>query len=256
MSETGWYLYAISRDVTLDKLGSTEGLLGEPLRVVEHGGLCAVVSAVDLDEFGETGLRRNLEDLSWLEKVARGHDTVVQSTATAGPTAPLRLATICLDDDGIRARLEEWHDALVHTLDRIEGRMEWSAKTYSSGASADDESGASEASGAGSGAAYLQRKKRETLQKQTAEEAAHEVAEEIHAALAQHAVASRRLQPQDPRLTGHEGTMTLNGAYLVETSRSDVFESAARELAARHPGSRLEVHGPWPPYSFATLDDA
>ncbi len=173
MTKSGCYLYAISRDVTVDQLGSTPGLRGEPLRVVDHRGLSAVVSAVDLDEFGETGLRRNLEDLGWLEEVARGHDAVVQCTAAAGPTAPLRLATICLDDDGVRARLDEWHDALVRTLDRIEGRMEWSAKTYSSGTAATTtEPAVPTATGAGSGAAYLQRKKSETRQRQSAEETA------------------------------------------------------------------------------------
>jgi hypothetical protein len=255
MGEEAQYLYAISRDVTVDQLRSTEGLRGQPLRVVGHRGLCAVVSAVDLDEFGEAGLRRHLEDLGWLEEVARAHDTVVQATAAAGATAPLRLATICLDDDGVRARLDEWHDALVRTLDRIEGRMEWSAKTYSSG-STDPAEPAVGSSTEGSGAAYLQRKKDETVQRQSAAETAHRAAEEIHGVLAQHSVASRRLQPQDPRLTGHEGTMTLNGAYLVETENTVDFQAAAQELAQRHPDSGLEVHGPWPPYSFATLDDA
>ena len=78
----------------------------------------------------ERVLSRNLEDLSWLEKVARGHDTVIHAVAGAAATAPLRLATICLDDDGVRARLDEWHDALETALDRVEGRAEWAVKAY------------------------------------------------------------------------------------------------------------------------------
>ena len=108
---TGRYLYAITRGVTNDDVAAAAvGLGGSDVDVVDHRGLQAVVSTVRLEEFGEEGLRRNLEDLAWLETVARGHDAVVQAVAAHGPTAPLRLATICLDDDGVRARLDEWHD--------------------------------------------------------------------------------------------------------------------------------------------------
>ena len=93
-------------------------------------GLIAVVSDVDLVEFGEEGLRANLERLEWLEEVARGHDAVVQAVAALGPTAPLRLATICLDDGGVRRRLDEWYHALELVLDRVQGRMEWSVKAF------------------------------------------------------------------------------------------------------------------------------
>ena len=102
MTETGRYLYAIARDLDPQVLAEVPALAGGRLEVVEHRGLTAVVSSVDLEEYGEDGLRRNLENLPWLEEVARGHDAVVQATATRAPTAPLRLATICLDDDGVR----------------------------------------------------------------------------------------------------------------------------------------------------------
>lgn len=256
MSETGRYMYAISRGVSEASVAATHGLRDTRLRVVDHRGLSAVVSEVDLEEFGEHGLRKNLEDLGWLEEVARAHNAVVHATAALGPTAPLRLATICLDDDGVRARLDEWHDALQRTLDRVEGRMEWSVKVYSLGAGGESRpTAAPPSAGTGSGAAYLQRKRNEALERQSAEESATSLAEQIHHSVAAHAAASRRLQPQDPRLTGHQGTMTLNGAYLVETTETDRFEGVVQQLADAHPESRLEVHGPWPPYSFATLDE-
>lgn len=251
---TGRYLYAITRGVSGAALTGTGGLAEGALETVEHRGLVAVVSTVRLDEFGEEGLRRNLEDLAWLEKVARGHDAVVQAVAGLGPTAPLRLATICLDDDGVRARLDEWHDALTEVLDRVQGRMEWSVKTYARGGSAEPASATSPVEGQGAGVAYLQRKRESTQRRMQAEERAHQVAEEIHAALGRHSVASRRLPAQDPRLTGHEGVMTLNGAYLVPVDESDAFAATLRALTEQHPEAHLEAGGPWPPYSFAVLE--
>jgi hypothetical protein len=257
MAESGRYMYAIARGADLDALGETRGLKGEPLDAIERNGLVAVVSTVDLDEFGEEGLRRNLEDLQWLEEVARGHDAVIQAVAALGPTAPLRLATICLDDAGVRARLDEWHHALVQALDRVEGRYEWSVKAFSRQEPAQDteaEAGSSASTGKGAGLAYLQRKRDLTQRQMQAEERAAETAEAVHAALAQRSVASRRLPSQDPRLTGHTGQMTLNGAYLVPAEDGEAFAAAAQALSQEHPDAHLEVGGPWPPYSFATLE--
>ncbi|HEX2550125.1 MAG TPA: GvpL/GvpF family gas vesicle protein, partial [Nocardioidaceae bacterium] len=94
----GRYLYAVSRGLPPDALADVPGLGDGRLEVLEHQGLSAVVSDVDLEEYGEEGLRRNLERLDWLEEVARRHDEVVHAVAEHGPVAPLRLATICLDD--------------------------------------------------------------------------------------------------------------------------------------------------------------
>lgn len=252
MGETGHYLYAVARGTDEAQLRGCSGLGDVPLRVVEHRGLSAVLSEVDLDEFGEEALRRNLEDLAWLEQVARGHDDVVKAVAETAPTAPMRLATIFRTEQAVRARLDELYDALQEALDRVEGRMEWSVKAYAPAKPAS--ASPPVATGAASGAAYLQRKRTQTLQRQSAEESALRVADAVHEALSRCSVASRMLRPQDPRLTGHEGTMTLNGAYLVEVAGAESFVQQAETLAAEHPDANLEVHGPWPPYSFATLE--
>ena len=69
------------------------------------------------------------------------------------------------------------------------------------------------------------------------------------------AVAARCHPPQDPRLTGESARMVLNGAYLLDDEHIDEFLAAAAALDDRHPGLRVGVTGPWPPYSFATVDE-
>jgi hypothetical protein len=258
VAETARYLYAITREVEASALDGVVGIGGGTLDVVEHRGLRAVVSDVGLEDFGEDGLKRNLEDLAWLEKVAREHDAVVSAVARAGPTAPLRLATICLDDNGVRARLEEWHDQLRDVLDRVEGNLEWSVKAFARSQPVAEQPGGSESSAAastpGAGAAYLKRKREQVLQRQQTEEQALRLADEVHSVLSRRSVASRRLPAQDPRLTGHEGTMTLNGAYLVPQRSADAFAAQIASLAEQFPEAHLQAGGPWPPYSFATLE--
>jgi hypothetical protein len=256
MAESGRYLYAVTRDVDTSAVERIDGIGDSPVSVLEDGGLVAVVSTVDLDEFGEEGLREHLEDLDWLERVARSHDRVVQGVAQLGPTAPMRLATICLDDAGVSDRLREWHDGLHAALDRVVGRVEWSAKVYAPPQPAQaGQDSADTTDTRGAGAAYLQRKRAQSQQRLEAEQQGVEAARAIHDALGAVSVASRVLAPQDPRLTGHEGTMTLNAAYLVAVDEQDAFLAETERLAAANGHVRLEVNGPWPPYSFATLEE-
>jgi hypothetical protein len=252
VGDIGRYLYAVTRGVDAGTLTGTTGLGEEPVTIIEEGGLQAVTGAVDLDEYGETGLREHLEDLGWLERVARTHDDVVRAAAALGPTAPLRLATICLDDEGVRARLREWHDALHSALDRVEGRAEWSVKAYSS--AIEDDTVAAAPSGGGTGAAYLQRKRSQATRRREADELAMTAARDLHEALTGRTVAARLLAAQDPGLTHHKGVMRLNAAYLVPVDEADAFLAEAEQLATAHDALQVEINGPWPPYSFATLD--
>jgi hypothetical protein len=252
VGDSARYLYAITRGLDPASLDVVEGLDGSRLEVVDHRGLSAIVSDVDLDEYGEEPLRQNLERLDWLEKVARTHDSVIQAVTAHGPTAPLRLATICLDDDGVRRRLDEWFFALEQVLDRVEGRMEWSVKVFAPEPAAQPAGIA--AGGPVGGAEYLRRKKDATQSRSAAEEAAARVGAEVHESLSSVSVASRLLQAQDARLTGHAGTMVLNGAYLVEVSAGATFETTVRDLMEANPSVEVSCVGPWPPYSFAMLE--
>jgi hypothetical protein len=258
MPETGSYLYAVCRGITDADLRDVAGLRGQPLRVVEHRGLCAVVSDVPLAEFGDDGLREHLEDLAWLEEVARTHDAVVSAAAVRWPTAPLRLATICLADEGVRDRLDQWHEPLVRTLDTVEGRHEWSVKAFTVAAEATPTTAGTPSSlepEQGAGAAYLRRRKADAVRRELAGQRLVELGDELHELLSKCATASRRLPTQDPRLTGHQGTMLLNGAYLVPADDAITFSAAAQTLREANSELRLELQGPWAPYSFVSLDD-
>jgi hypothetical protein len=254
MVESGRYLYAIARPFDPAALTGVQGLEGRQVRVVEHDSLVAVVSDVDLDEYGEEGLKANFERMEWLEETARRHNDVVEAVFAQGPTAPLRLATICLDDEAVRRRLDEWHHALDEVLDRVEDRVEFSVKALTQAPAPEGEPDVS--APPTSGAAYLRQKRDAARARQASEDQSVEVVENLVGALATVSVASRRLAPQDPRLTGHEGTMILNAAFLVEASRTGEFEDRVRSLTTTYDGVVIDARGPWPPYSFAMLDQA
>ncbi|TDD71040.1 GvpL/GvpF family gas vesicle protein [Jiangella aurantiaca] len=260
MGETGSYLYAIAAPVGDEVLGSLRGVAGEPVRAVRHRDLVAVVGTVDVGTdgaFGEETLARNLNDLGWLEAAARAHHAVIDGVARAVPAAPLRLATVVADDDGVRDRLERWHDGLQRALDEIAGRAEWSVKVYAPEAFGPDvDAEPVPAAGApGSGAAYLLRRKAAATARDDALARATAVAGQVHEELAKHAVDARRLAVQDQRLTGSDTPMSLNGAYLVPADGADAFAATVAGLRDRYADCRFELAGPWPAYSFVTMDE-
>lgn len=253
----GVWLYGITFDGVGDaQLAGVTGVAGEPVRAVASEGLVAVVGSVSLSEFGEDSLQRNLEDLDWLAATARAHDRVVAAVLRCGPTVPLRLATLYLDDDRVRGLLADRREEFAAALERVTGRSEWGVKAYGDAdvlAQAATEERVAQG-GAGKGTAYLLRRRAELAARQNVERQAAEHAAKIHAALVENAVDGRRQRVTDPALTGKRAWMIFNGTYLVDDERAHDFGALVTQLDAEHPGITLELTGPWPPYSFATIE--
>ncbi|MFF5053451.1 GvpL/GvpF family gas vesicle protein [Micromonospora sp. NPDC000663] len=244
----GAWLHGVVRDAEPATLAAIPGMDGGPVRAVPAAGLVAVVSTAPLDEYGEQPLRRNLEDLAWLERAARAHHAVVEALARRGPVVPARLATVHTDDERVARSLTDRRAELVATLDRLTGRGEWGVKGYlAPGAATVD----AETTGHGGvGTAYLRRRRAQLTSREERQQVASAAADAVHGALCELAVAGRRHAPQDRRLSGTSAPMVLNGAYLVDVAALPRFTDLVSSLGHRHPGVRLELTGPWPPYSF------
>ena len=244
---TGAWLHGVVPSLDPSVLDGLSGMDGVKLSVVRAAGLTAVVSDVPLSRYGEEPLRQNLEDLAWLESAARAHHVVVDALSHAGPVVPARLATVYLDAGRVAEVLTDRRDAFAEGLERVTGRAEWGVKAY-----AVETADAGPKRSAESGLAYLrQRRAQLTAQNEDLENAAREAAA-VHDSLARIAADARRHAPQDRRLSGADTPMVLNGSYLVDKDRVGAFTKLVSALSERHAAVRLELTGPWPPYSFIT----
>ncbi|WP_054814761.1 GvpL/GvpF family gas vesicle protein [Nocardia arizonensis] len=255
--DSGVWLYAVTaRGDDRGAPAELTGVAGEPLRTLVSGELSAVVGSVPSDVFGEEPLRAHFEDLAWLEATARAHDAVVSAMARRGPLVPLRLATVFRDDDRVLELLDERRADFEAALDLVSGRTEWGVRAYgdrdalrATVAEAADQRGTTTP-----GAAYLARRRAQLSATESVERDAARCTEEIHARLVEHAAAGRRQPLTDPAVSGRPDWMLLNGTYLVDDDHSDEFTAAVAMLDAAYPGIRLELTGPWPPYSFAGVE--
>jgi Gas vesicle synthesis protein GvpL/GvpF len=260
----GAYAYCVMAGDARPVLDGVAGVdPARPPRLLRHGRLAAVAGDVALAEFGAAALKRNLEDVRWLERVARAHQAVLDRALEAATVVPLRLCTVFADDAAVLAMLDRERAALRAALDRLAGRAEWGVKLIAdpaavraaaAGSAAPETAGPPAAPGApGAGHAYLARKRRDRTAREDARRIAHEAARAVHAGLGAQAAAATVLRAPPRELSGEAGELVLNGAYLVDRERGAEFRALAERIGEgqRRRGLRLEVTGPWPPYSFA-----
>ncbi|MEU9146702.1 GvpL/GvpF family gas vesicle protein [Streptomyces sp. NPDC048349] len=227
--------------------------LGTGLELVAHEGLTAVVEPVDAADFDEQPLRARLEDLDWLAGVARAHHGVVARVGSRTTTVPLRLATICRGRDGVRRMLAEARTTLGEALERVANAEEWGVKLYAHAAPADPapaEPRAASSAGAPSGRDYLRRRISDRRAQADRTGQAQRAAEALHERLSHQAAGAVLHPPQQQQLSKAPGTNVLNAAYLVPTADRQTFLDGVPTEDDLPAGVRIELTGPWVPYSF------
>ncbi|MFF8501545.1 GvpL/GvpF family gas vesicle protein [Streptomyces anulatus] len=250
------YVYAVGRaGPALDGLAARlPGVDGRPLRPVDGGGLCALVSPVPADTFSEQGLTAQMEDLDRLEAVARAHHAVVDAAFAETSVLPMRLATVYLDDARVADMLVRQRSEFQELLGRLMGHVELGVKVYADPrtAAAATTPAAAAPSGGGAGRAYLRQRQAQQRDNQDIYRAASDLA--VRAArLAEGVAASRAVhRPQQGQLAARAGVNVANEAYLVPREHAARLHRELSALAEAAPGVAIEVTGPWAPYSFAT----
>ncbi|MGW7428089.1 GvpL/GvpF family gas vesicle protein [Streptomyces sp. NPDC054861] len=265
------YVYAVvpRAHAPHEALAGIAGVLGSPVRYLDEpgppadagagdgapGGLAFVVSAVPRRDFDEAALKDHFEDLDWLESVARAHHDVVQTLAGHATVLPLRMATVYEDDARAREALVRRRAAFAERLARLEAQTEFGVKMYlvRSDAAGPGAEPAPEAA-LSPGKAYLQRRKAHRHAQEAVHAQARLAAEAIEAAAARHASQRVRHAAQSGALTGPEENV-LNDAYLVPDDLAETFRAAVTDAARDFTGVRVDVTGPWAPYSFVTPPD-
>jgi len=248
--QQGLYAYAITRSGARPP-AEARSVNGSPLRVVTSGDLSLVVSEesmrdleVDEDDLSETGR---------LAVLVRGHDAVVRSAFETGPVLPLRFGTVVPDEAAARQLLDTYGDRARALLNHLASSQEWGVRLVRPV----EEAPAGDRGSRGdrdrertSGTDYLARRRRSVLDAEAAGEQATRAGDRIAAELEGYVADSLRRG-------GHPGSsLLLDMAYLVPTEATPRFQADTDRLAREleQAGLRLEVSGPWPPYSFASLE--
>lgn len=247
-----WVYAVVPPDRAGIHLNGIRGVMGEPVRALAGELVAAIVGTVDLGQCGEEPLRRKLEDLAWLETAVRAHHQVVAVVADAGPALPWRFAAVYHGDERVAGLLAESGPRFMAILRRVAGSAEWGVKGYLADPPSPPVTRVPAAESAGT--SYLMQRRAVLRGRDDHQRWARREADDIYAELSRLSDSALLYAPQDQRLSGHSEAMVLNAACLVPHARAESFAAAVTDLADRHSRVRLEVTGPWPPYSFVEPD--
>jgi hypothetical protein len=264
MSDLLTYAYAVVRNAEglREATAPLRGVADTPVSLVTDAGdaqLALVVSHVPGQDFQEDALKQHLEDLEWLEAVARAHHGVIEVLGVRTTVLPLRLATVYLDDNRAREVLEAGRTMFAERLAQLSEHVEWGVKIYveSSAAVAAPTVPAADLT---PGRSYLRNRRQQQSVRDTVYQAAQKAAERVEAAGRKHASDRVRHRVQQGLLAdaaGAVGENVVNDAYLVPLKRCDDFLADVAHAADGLDGVRVEATGPWAPYSFAMpLDES
>ncbi|MEU8943477.1 GvpL/GvpF family gas vesicle protein [Streptomyces goshikiensis] len=263
------YVYAVTQPTSaLDHvLPALHGISrGRPLRLLPtavptataSGGGSAPLAFVAADvperDFNEAALKNHFEDLDWLEYVARAHHDVVQAVAAHAPVLPLRMATVYQDDHRARQALTAQHRTFSELFDQLRAHTEYGVKIYLTPSTTPDTEQApvdSPAPPISPGKAYLRARKTQQHTREAAYQEAQQAAQAIDAITTRYTTHRVRHAPQRGALTAAQENV-LNDAYLIPDDQAEEFQTSIAEAARHFPDLRIEVTGPWAPYSFAT----
>lgn len=240
--ERGLYLYAVVPHAI--SLGEIRGIAGEPVEVVLHARLGLIVSEVVVEMLG---LDDGSSNPAILGALARRHDEVVRSAlAAVGTVLPFRLGTVLVDRDAARRYLEDQADELYPAMQQVAACHEWGVTVHEDAAEIRAPADPIPSRDPGHpGTAYLARRRQEVACAEARRHAQWQAKSYVGGELRARAidVAAGRYRTQD---------VVLDQNYLVRHDAEPEFlETADRcgDLLLEQ-GLRLQLSGPWPPYSF------
>jgi hypothetical protein len=252
----GSWVYAIGRaDHPLPP--EVEAIDGSAhLDVVADEVLAAFCTRVELDAFSQSVIDTRAKDVEWLGAIGYRHQSVMTALLRGGTIVPLRAFTLFGSDTALRAMLLDQREALVKTLDRLDGKQEWTLRVefepqrWSEALVHRVESLrelTSQIAAAPSGRAFLLRKKLDEEKKRASREAEQQVVSEVERAvmdaLSCETVAESRTQ--------RAGAFPQINVLLNRDEESRLQElREVLDARYRDEGVAVALTGPWPPYSF------
>ncbi|MFD5742113.1 GvpL/GvpF family gas vesicle protein [Streptomyces massasporeus] len=264
MSDTNLvYAYAVLRRTPEAAAAAAHlrGVAGEPIHLVDPAvtspPLAFAVGHVPPADYDDAPLQAHLDDLDWLESTVRSHHAVVAALVASGAAVlPLRLATVYRDEDTARQALDTRRGYFLSLLDRLTGHVELGVKIYAAPditpPEADTEPEQDPVTGLGVGRAYQVIRRRRQRRNEEAWRTVAQAAVRLTETARTLAVDRVTHTPERGSLAGTApGTNIGNDAYLVPKDRVTAFRTGILTAAQGVPGLRVEITGPWAPYSFA-----
>ena len=249
------YVYCVTRDAVAPE---TEGI-DETQRfgVASSDGICAIYTAVNPNEFSQEAIDSRAGDLEWLGAIGYRHQAVVADLMKRTAIIPLRAFTLFTSEEAVRGFLHEQREMLEKSLDRLDGKQEWTLRVeFDPARWSEALTGRVESlrdlqqqiADAAPGKAFLLKKKLDDERKRASHAAEQDVVAEIERLVLEKLRCEAVAETRERR----------DGAFpqinvLINRDEDAGLQELHEELTSRYAaeGVTLGLTGPWPPYTFA-----
>src|SRR5580765_5882341 len=220
---------------------SSAGIDGvHPVRSLACGEFVCWVCEVDQAGFANA-VERNMENLEWLAVHGVRHQQVVGEVAAQMAIVPARFGTVFSGEAALVKDVLGRKASLNKVFARVAGGEEWGVKVFTERPAA-----AVAVSEARSGKEYLQQKAAR-LKKRP--ERSDQELRELAASLEKIAIDSA----PSGKVSGAQPNLLWQATFLVPRAKRKQWDQVLKNFVERWDGQRrIEVNGPWPPYSFVS----
>lgn len=259
------YLYAIvAKDSPAALALGADGRAGldsaAPLFPIAASGLAAIASALPLDLRDLLAGADKPPDLKQVAPFAVRHEETIRSLLPLAPALiPLTFGAVYRDRESVATFLTEQEEPLRNLLAWLDQKEEWTLKVYREEARA---AAVAEAASpvlreldaaiatAGPGRAHLLRKRRDQIRREEIERAEQSALRSVFAALESRVVAVKADDVLAASVTVER--LVMKAACLLERDDASRFAEWVGDLDRQwaSEGLRMELTGPWAPYSF------
>src|ERR1035441_7876995 len=99
-----------------------------PVLVLDCGGIGAIYSEVELDEFVGPAAEARLQDLAWLGPRVCRHEAVIEQAMSRAAVLPARFATLFTTLESLESYVLERREAIPRIFAQLGDRQEWAVK--------------------------------------------------------------------------------------------------------------------------------
>jgi hypothetical protein len=211
-----------------------------PVQPVPCGDFICWVSAVDPAGFSQE-INRNRENLEWLALHGVRHQQVVAEIAARETIIPARFGTVFSGEQALLKNVQDRKSALKEVFARISGADEWGVKVF-----AEQRAPQPVPATVHSGKEYLRQKAARLNRPPDRDDSG---VRKFASALEKIATDSA----PTGKISGAQPNLLWQATFLVPRARRKQWDQLLKEFVKQWSGSRrIEVNGPWPPYSFVS----
>ena len=261
----GFYIYCIISEDGPQKF-NVRGIDNKSkVFVLEYKDLGAVVSTINLSDFGESELKKKLDDLKWTKRTVLNHQRVINKVMDGRTVIPMRFGIVYKKKEQIETVLKKNYRKFRSILESLANKKEWGVKVFCDQSRLISKIQANDSAikklreqlkTSPEGNKFFLQKKIDAIIELRTEEETNKYSKTFLERLSKDSDEYVLNDTSPKELTGRNDEMIINTAYLVDDKNFLKFEKELIDLKDKYPknGFLFELSGPWPPYNFVNLE--